>query len=338
MRQGLSIALGAASLVGALSFAAPASADVGYFLGHWDNVDHTTSNIPRVHISPAGGWDVKVHAWGQCHPTDCDWGTSVGHYEAGWGGEKIKVQFNSGFSLTKLELRHGGGDQLQYKAHTEFTDGSGRAPYNVAGDFYRTGGGGGGGYGPPGGGGYGPPGPPGGGGGYGPPGPPPGGGGGYGPPPGPSVAEDCIGLNPMAAQAAYVGGEWKVVDGGSWLLSYGTDSASAHHAADVIHHYHFDQQCFVKRPHAAMMYWKTGDHVPSGNTSGQDCIGLDPNHTHADHVGGAWKVVDGGNWLLDYGSDAAAAHQAADIIHTYNLNRQCFITRPNAPMMYWLSQ
>jgi hypothetical protein len=338
MRNGLSLALGAMGLVSVLSIAAPASADEGYFLGHWDNTDHNTDNITRIHVAPSGGWgDVKVHAWGACHPTDCDWGTSVGHFEGGWGGEKVKVEFNSGFSVTKLELRGAPGGQLEYKAHTKFTDGSGRPPYESAGEFYRTGGGGGG-YGPPGGG-YGPPGP---GGGYGPP-PGGGGGGGYGPPPGPPPgpslgAEDCIGFNPMGVTASFVGGEWKVVDGSSWMLSYGGDAASAHHAADTIHHYHFDQQCFVKRPHAPMMYWKTGNHVPGNGMPGEDCIGLDPNHTHAAFAGGAWKVVDGGNWLLDYGSDQASAEQAAAVIHTYNLNRQCFIKRPNAPMMYWLSQ
>ncbi len=152
------------------------------------------------------------------------------------------------------------------------------------------------------------------------------------------MAEDCIDLNPGSVTASYVGGAWKVVDGGSWLLDYGANGGAAHHAADVIHHYHFTQQCFVKRPNAEMMYWKTGDHVPSGNTPGQDCIGLNPMTTHAEFVGGAWKVVDGSNWLLDYGSDHGAAMHAAGVIHDYSLNRQCFIERPHASMMYWLSQ
>ena len=87
-----------------------------------------------------------------------------------------------------------------------------------------------------------------------------------------------------------------------------------------------------------MMYWKTGNHVPSGNTPGQDCIGLNPHTASVAHVGGAWKVVDGGSWLLDYGSQHAVADKALAVIQTYNLNRQCFIVRPNASMMYWLSQ
>jgi hypothetical protein len=320
------LCIGAAAVLGVLAVAAPAAADEAFFFDHWVNVDPATNNITRVHINTAGGWDANVHAFGACHPTDCDWGTVVGHYEGGFGGDRIKVEFNSGFSITKLTLHEGPGDRITYEAHTKFIDGSGRPPYDVAGEFRRAGG-------------YGPPPPPGPGGGYG---PPPGpGGGGYGPPPGPGPtlgAEDCIGFDPGAVSASFTGGDWKVVQGPTWLLDYGADAGATHHAAAVIHHYHFDQQCFVRRPNAAMMYWKTGNHVPGGNTPGEDCIGLNPMNVSVANVGGAWKVVDGANWLLDYGADHAAADKAVAVIQTYGLNRQCFIVRPNASMQYWLSQ
>ena len=100
----------------------------------------------------------------------------------------------------------------------------------------------------------------------------------------------------------------------------------------------FDQQCFVKRPNAAMMYWKVGNHVPSNPTPGQDCVGNNPASTSVQNVGGAWKVVDGSHWMLDFGPDQAAANQALAVIKKYHLNRQCFIQRPNAQMTYWLSE
>jgi hypothetical protein len=53
---------------------------------------------------------------------------------------------------------------------------------------------------------------------------------------------------------------------------------------------------------------------------------------------GSWKVVDGSNWLLDYGANRASADQAVAVIQHYNLNRQCFVGRPNAPMQYWLAR
>jgi hypothetical protein len=151
-------------------------------------------------------------------------------------------------------------------------------------------------------------------------------------------AEDCIGLNPGTTQAAFVGGDWKVVDGSNWLLDFGGNAAGAHRAADIIHHYKLNQQCFVVRPNASMAYWKRNGFVPGGNMGGEDCIGLNPNTASVAHVGGDWKVVDGANWILDYGNDKAAAFQALAVIQNYHLNRQCFVARPNPPMQYWLAQ
>jgi hypothetical protein len=71
---------------------------------------------------------------------------------------------------------------------------------------------------------------------------------------------------------------------------------------------------------------------------GEDCIGLNPATVSVAHVGGAWKVVDGSSWLLDYGSDQGAADHALAVIRNYRLNRQCFVVRPHASMMYWLAQ
>ncbi len=46
------------------------------FIGVWENVDPTTRNITRLVISASGTPNVlKVRTFGQCHPTDCDWGT-----------------------------------------------------------------------------------------------------------------------------------------------------------------------------------------------------------------------------------------------------------------------
>ncbi len=291
-------------------------------------MDPASNNITRVHVDPAGGWDVNVRAFGQCQPTDCDWGSVNAHYENGFGGERIKAQFNSGFSITKLELREGPGDHLTYEAHTKFTDGSGRPPYQVAGELRREDGGGG--YGPP------PPGP----GGYGPPpggyGPPPGSGGGYAP--GGLANEDCLPEEWSHLAVAHVGGDWKIVNGSDWVLDFGGNEPAAQQALGIIQHYQFTSICYVRRPNAPMTYWKHNDHVPGGNLPGEDCIGLDPDHVAAIHAGGAWKVADGSNWLLDYGPDKHAAEQSVAVIQNYRLNRQCFVARPNPPMQYWLAQ
>jgi hypothetical protein len=87
-----------------------------------------------------------------------------------------------------------------------------------------------------------------------------------------------------------------------------------------------------------MTYWKRNGDVPGGSTPGEDCIAFHPHQVEASHVGGAWKVVQGSMWMLDYGSDQAAAEQAVAVIKHYHLNRQCFVARPNPPFEYWLSE
>jgi hypothetical protein len=43
------------------------------------NADPNTGGITRVTIEKVGPWHVKVHVFGSCHPTDCDWGSVPGH-------------------------------------------------------------------------------------------------------------------------------------------------------------------------------------------------------------------------------------------------------------------
>ena len=328
----------AAALFAAALASGPAVADVSDFLGNWVNTDSDTSGITRVVVTPAGGNQVKIRVFGQCSPTDCDWGVRLGHSYAADPGSydvrSITANFNAGFANKQIILRKGGGGDLRFEVLTDFNDGSGRHDYDMSGRLshggwgggYGGGGYGGGGYG---GGGYGGGGP-GGGGGYG--GGGPGGGGGG------MSTEDCISFNPATAQIAFVAGAWKFVDGSHWILDFGSNHAAAIQAGQVISYYHFDQQCFVVRPNAQMTYWKRGSHVPSNNMAGQDCINFDPATVHTQHVGGAWKVVSGAMWMLDYGSNHAGADQAVATIQNYNLNRQCFVARPNPPMSYWLSQ
>ena len=75
--------------------------------------------------------------------------------------------------------------------------------------------------------------------------------------------------------------------------------------------------------------------LPTG--AGEDCLAVNPANVEARNVGGAWKVVQGNQWMLDFGSNRAGAEEAVRIIQHHNLNRQCFVARPNPPMTYWLS-
>lgn len=68
----------------------------------------------------------------------------------------------------------------------------------------------------------------------------------------------------------------------------------------------------------------------------EDCIPFNPDTVQAQLVSGAWKVVSGSMWMLHYGSDQTSAVKARDVIRHYRMNKQCFIKRPSAKMMYFL--
>ena len=154
----------------------------------------------------------------------------------------------------------------------------------------------------------------------------------------PPNAEDCTVVDPANAKAANAGGVWKVALGPNASLDFAANETAAERAAEVIQHYHFTRECFVKRPNAPMMYWKNGVAVPPGNVPDQDCIALHPETVTAVYSAARWKVMDGTLWLLDYGADRAAAEDAVRIIRIYNLNRECFIARPHVVMQYWLAE
>jgi hypothetical protein len=154
----------------------------------------------------------------------------------------------------------------------------------------------------------------------------------------PANAEDCIVIDPVTVKADNAGGVWKVALGPTAALDYGADAASAKHAVDVIQHYHFTRQCFVRRNTASMMYWRNGVAVPPGNMPGEDCLAFHAASTETTYSAGGWKVMDGNVALLDYGQDRVGAETAATVIHTYNLNRECVIARPHTVMQYWLAE
>jgi hypothetical protein len=303
-------ALAAAAMVVGLSCGA--SANSGQFIGNWVNTDPGTRDVTRVVVTPAGPNQVKVQVFGQCHPTDCDWGIEMGHgYADSVASNDVRIvtaRFNPGFkkSLVILRLAPAG---LRYTILSDFTDNSGRTDYETNGMLKKA----------------------------------------MMPLPLPMpmpmphplpvpMAEDCISFNPMQVQASFVGGAWKVVQGSMWMLDFGGNKPAAYKSADIIRSYGFNQQCFVKRPNAVMTYWKVGNSVPSGAMPGQDCVNNNPATTTVGNFGGNWKVVDGSHWMMDFGPDKAAADQALSVIKRYNLNRQCFVARPNPPFAYWLAQ
>jgi hypothetical protein len=107
--------------------------------GEWHNADAATRGLTRLVV---GENPATVHAWGSCHPSDCDWGAvpaSAFRQSVDGGSEAaLQAHFKTGANETTLIITPV-GDELRVETLTHFTDKSGRADYSVRDQFRRTG-------------------------------------------------------------------------------------------------------------------------------------------------------------------------------------------------------
>ena len=150
-----------------------------------------------------------------------------------------------------------------------------------------------------------------------------------------AAPDDCLALNPRAVRVQQVASHWKVVDGDQELLDFGGSQANAERAKAVIAHYGFDRICFVGRPDPPMTYFMVGGRAPSGAMPGEDAVAFDLAGVVAQQVAGTWIVTDGVSRMLDFGASKVNALHGVTIIKRYGFTHQCFVGRPNAPMMYF---
>jgi hypothetical protein len=69
----------------------------------------------------------------------------------------------------------------------------------------------------------------------------------------------------------------------------------------------------------------------------EDCISFNPATTTVQQIKGSWKVVDGSNWLFDFGANKGDADRSLAVIQHYRMNQVCFVGRPNPPFQYMLA-
>lgn len=148
-------------------------------------------------------------------------------------------------------------------------------------------------------------------------------------------AEDCISFNPNNCRVEMINGSIKIVDGTMWLLDFGLRKNEAVKALKIIQHYRLNSQCFVGRPNPSMSYWLVNGTAPSGSLPGEDCLSFNPDNIQVSYVGGAYKIVDGNHWLLDFQQNKAEAVEAYDIIKKYDFSEICYVGRPQASMTYF---
>ncbi len=307
--------------------AGSALADASQYLGTWVNTARPDSgfldglvgakadDIARIVTTPAGVTAIRIHLYGRCQP-ECDWGTAIGHNHSAAANsdavESISADFVTGAATKRLTLRKGPGQTLNFEVVTDFTDHSSRHDYVASGSLRLA-----------------------------PaliaealpaaPGAPT-----AGPPPvaAASDGEDCERINPNDLYVAPSDRGWKVNDYNHTVLNFGSDKVGAAKAAKVLEYYRFDEQCYVGRPHPAMIYWRNAGSFPRQPMPGADCVDLHPEAI-SQHGG---KLLDGDRTVADFGTDEAAAAKAISVLRTYHVARQCYLTRASQVMVYWLSK
>jgi hypothetical protein len=107
------------------------AAGLADLVGNWTNVDAGTRGVTRLVIGAS-----TIRAWGQCHPTDCDWGSVPAYAYASDVGDTLRSEaksmtavFVKSFSVSTVVVKPVGVGLLSADIFTRFTDGSGRTNY-----------------------------------------------------------------------------------------------------------------------------------------------------------------------------------------------------------------
>jgi hypothetical protein len=108
-------------------------------IGSWGACDARTRGLVRVDLSASGG-GLKVHVFGACTPTPCDWGTVDGIAYAASVSDTEAIAFSAfykfDFKNTIVTGRIDNGT-LIVETYNQFTDGSARSDYYSRGYFCR---------------------------------------------------------------------------------------------------------------------------------------------------------------------------------------------------------
>ncbi|MBH8554479.1 hypothetical protein I8751_19350 [Nostocaceae cyanobacterium CENA357] len=137
LKSSLTLATGAILSAALLSPALAAPAD---FVGTWVNKDANTRGVTRLVITSAGSNKLNIRVFGQCHPSDCDWGTkpllTYGVNVQDTNHSYATANYNKGFANSLLTLNHA-GQQVMLQGYTQFLDNSGRQNYYSREYFQR---------------------------------------------------------------------------------------------------------------------------------------------------------------------------------------------------------
>jgi hypothetical protein len=290
------------------------------FLGHWDNPDPKASGLIHLQVSPNGGDRVQLRAYGDCHPSVCNWGLVQGHIygrdPASRAVESITASFHYGFADRVMVLRKTPDGRLHFEMLTGFSDNPDKHDFASDGELVASS--------------------------WAgpisnwdrPPSSSTGWGGGARTGIAPEPKERCLPFDPAKTRAVEVNGLWKIKAGEKTLADAGADEKSALLAQTALRHYRFDRRCTVGGPFKT--YWKAGSGFSSDRMGGVECIAFNPTTAHLVLVGRDWKLVDGPDDIAVLGANKPKAEAMLGLIRYHRLTQECFVRRVDPVMTFWL--
>lgn len=272
-----------------------ANAQTSQFEGNWENVNANTSGVTKLNIRKISLFGVDIitlRAFGQCVPTDCDWGTVVATAYAPSVAANLEntaraltAVYNPGFAVKTVVIRPLGGERLQADIYTRFTDNSGRTNYNATYIFKREG-----------------------------------------------IGGDCLSYNPHDLKIVDEGASgWLLTDGRSRMLVL-DDRQDAERALALArrHTSHCFIGRDNNRPNRrdyVHEYW-LGDSGINTVINGEDAIRYNPNNLFiVDEGANGWLLTEGGSHRMMMLDNKQDAEEALAVAKRYN--HYCFIGRNN---------
>ncbi|MCI0524313.1 MAG: hypothetical protein L0Y75_03535 [Acidobacteria bacterium] len=286
--------LGLAALILTMVIQSAAFAQVDQFEGDWENVNPATSGVTKLDINVFTLFGIKlvsVRAWGQCHPTDCDWGSVIATKYAPSVSSDIDdtaraliATYNPGFAVKTMIIKPLRGGRLQAEVFTRFTDGSGRSNYNATYIFKREG-----------------------------------------------VGNDCLTYNPNSLRIVDEGPSgWLLTDGRSRMLildnQHDAEKALALARRYTAHCFIGRDNTRPNRDDYVHEYW-LGESGVETVIPNEDCISYNPDTLRiVDEGANGFLLTDGFSRMAMY----ASREDAEEGLRVAKLNtKQCFIGRNN---------
>jgi hypothetical protein len=109
--------------------------NTGMFVGSWLNVDPNTRGLSAVTFRIESGVLI-AHMWGNCHPTDCDWGDATVN-PGSITASGFALTWNQRSVIRDQQVTWLQDGRLRVSTHSRYVDTPGRPNQDRVDDFLR---------------------------------------------------------------------------------------------------------------------------------------------------------------------------------------------------------